>query len=393
MKCRIITTIMAVGLLGTPCAAVANNFHVVLNGFSQEVHAADGYDGVTGTSARTFAWWYRSHVTPFPSVWGLAWWGGTGGHAQWSVQLESSGEGGINLEITKTKIAWDTQRNPVMASLQDGQWHHVVITAPEAGTMGDIRLYLDGDLIPIVAVRGGSLTNSYNTGSGFIFRVGARNLGNHANADIDEVALWNVELSAMAVAEIFNGGTPTDLTQPGSSYTSAANLQLYWGFEEGAGLTTADVSGHGHSGVLIAGDTIDSWGTIPPGSGSDSDGDGFLDGFDNCPDDFNPGQEDADLDQIGDACDPFPENPNNDLAQCEVDLAVRENSNAQLTRDLLASQVRVAELEIALDQCLNPPIPPTQCSDGIDNDDDGSIDLEDRQCLSAEQDSEKHRNR
>jgi hypothetical protein len=52
--------------------------------------------------------------------------------------------------------------------------------------------------------------------------------------------------------------------------------------------------------------------------------------------------------------------------------------------------VRAAELEIALDQCLNPP---TQCSDGIDNDGDGFIDLEDPQCLNAGQDSEKKRKR
>ena len=176
-------------------------------------------------------------------------------------------------------------------------------------------------------------------------------------------------------------------------YTSAANLQLYWAFEEGEGLTTADLSGNGHSGDLIAGDTVDSWGVNPPGSGVDTDGDGILDGFDNCPDDVNPGQEDADLDQIGDACDPFPDDPSNDLAQCEVDLTTSEESNEQLTTELLETEARVDELEIALDQCLNPPAPPPQCSDGIDNDGDGKIDLEDRQCLNADQDSEKHRNR
>jgi hypothetical protein len=128
------------------------------------------------------------------------------------------------------------------------------------------------------------------------------------------------------------------------------------------------------------------FGELPP----DRDSNGIPDHADNCPDDINPIQEDADRDQIGDACDPFPDDPDNDLAQCEVDLAASEDANAQLTTDLLASQVRVAELEIALDQCLNPP---TQCSDGIDNDGDGFIDLEDPQCLNAGQDSEKHRNR
>ena len=36
------------------------------------------------------------------------------------------------------------------------------------------------------------------------------------------------------------------------------------------------------------------------------------------------------------------------------------------------------------------PPPPTQCSDGVDNDGDGRIDLDDRQCKSSDQDSETH---
>ena len=39
------------------------------------------------------------------------------------------------------------------------------------------------------------------------------------------------------------------------------------------------------------------------------------------------------------------------------------------------------------------PVAPTQCSDGVDNDGDGRIDLDDKQCRSADQDSEKHPNR
>ena len=51
----------------------------------------------------------------------------------------------------------------------------------------------------------------------------------------------------------------------------------------------------------------------------DADEDGAPDDFDNCPDDPNTDQEDTDLDLIGDACDPFPEERDNERAQCEAD--------------------------------------------------------------------------
>gem|GEM_PF-1759583 len=42
----------------------------------------------------------------------------------------------------------------------------------------------------------------------------------------------------------------------------------------------------------------------------DSDEDGLLDAYDNCPQDYNPGQEDGDTDGVGNACDNCPAAPN-----------------------------------------------------------------------------------
>lgn len=52
----------------------------------------------------------------------------------------------------------------------------------------------------------------------------------------------------------------------------------------------------------------------------DTDMDGVPDDADNCPDDMNADQGDADLDLIGDACDPFPNDRDNEKAQCFEDL-------------------------------------------------------------------------
>ncbi len=51
----------------------------------------------------------------------------------------------------------------------------------------------------------------------------------------------------------------------------------------------------------------------------DTDCDGIPDAFDNCPNDPNPGQEDADGDGVGDACDNCPNDANADQADADED--------------------------------------------------------------------------
>ena len=50
----------------------------------------------------------------------------------------------------------------------------------------------------------------------------------------------------------------------------------------------------------------------PDDPNNDVDTDGVCGDVDNCPDDANAGQEDADTDTLGDACDACPDDPNND---------------------------------------------------------------------------------
>ena len=78
------------------------------------------------------------------------------------------------------------------------------------------------------------------------------------------------------------------------------------------------------------------------GGSPDVDGDGVSDVADNCKDVPNPTQVDADLDSVGDACDPFPNDRDNEQAQCEADLAQCIASQASCPADLAQAQQDLA---------------------------------------------------
>lgn len=64
-------------------------------------------------------------------------------------------------------------------------------------------------------------------------------------------------------------------------------------------ITSHDDGDHAAAGIVNVAGTV-----MYGAAAGDQDGDGVLDGDDNCPADFNPGQSDGDNDGTGDACDP-----------------------------------------------------------------------------------------
>jgi hypothetical protein len=97
----------------------------------------------------------------------------------------------------------------------------------------------------------------------------------------------------------------------------------------------------------------------------DSDGDTIVNAEDNCPFDANLDQLDTDGDTIGDVCDPFPNEPNNDLAQCLVDLADMTADHDACHEELEGTQEDLTAAEAALEAAT------------VDADGDGSRDADD----------------
>ncbi len=106
------------------------------------------------------------------------------------------------------------------AILPTGSWSHVAVVFTNKTTAG---LYVNGAAISMNSVSSsltGSIsnTNKFTVGSGF-----GTNPGYEYNGKIDEVSFWDKALSGSDVSDIYNSGTPTDLT--GSS-----DLVSWWRF-------------------------------------------------------------------------------------------------------------------------------------------------------------------
>ena len=108
-----------------------------------------------------------------------------------------------------------------------GEWVHIAATV-ESGTG---TLYVNG-----VAVASGTVTG----GSAADLGIGYHYLDTGWVGLIDEVRVWNVARTPAQIAAVKD----TQLTG------NDAGLEAYWTFNEGAGTTTADLTGHGHSGTL-----------------------------------------------------------------------------------------------------------------------------------------------
>ena len=76
---------------------------------------------------------------------------------------------------------------------------------------------------------------------------------NYFFGQIDEIALWDTELSAAEVAEIYNNGISRNANINVGSYISSSSLVAYWRFNEESGNTVQDVSINSNTGIINGG--------------------------------------------------------------------------------------------------------------------------------------------
>ena len=132
-------------------------------------------------------------------------------------------------------------------AITDTNWHNIIMTYDGSSNVSGINLYLDGN--NDTGVTSGTLSATIsNTAS---FEIGAKNGGNIFSGNIDEVSIFNLELSQSDVTSIYNGGVPNNLND-------LSTPPLSWWRFEGTGTTATDSSSGGNDGTLTNGVTRSS---------------------------------------------------------------------------------------------------------------------------------------
>jgi hypothetical protein len=120
---------------------------------------------------------------------------------------------------------YNIQYNSAAGYVYDTDWHHLAVVMTPNGSVTDIKMYFDGQLLTITPA-GSSPTPSLLDFAGKKLLIGTLDVTNYPfNGKIDEVGIWNTALTSTQVQSIYDA-TGTNLTKDLTT-VSGSNL-IYW---------------------------------------------------------------------------------------------------------------------------------------------------------------------
>ena len=137
-------------------------------------------------------------------------------------------------------------------TFESGQWYHIALIVDSSGNG---KLYINGG-------QEATWSNGSNT-SVNKFSIGQEYDGTGSTATdffdgkIDEVAIWNVALSAADVTALYNSGNGLKASADSGNYDNSGDLIGYWKFNEGTGSTLTDSTSNSNNGTLTNMDSSD----------------------------------------------------------------------------------------------------------------------------------------
>jgi len=210
----------------------------------------EGYKGITGSNDRTVSAWIKT----VDQTGSIISWGQDQGGKKWifRTQNDNGTNGAIRIEVNGGYIVGKT-------NVADGDWHHVAAVLPDGvGNVKNVRLYVDGQYDGSSAKQGKGIS----TASSAVVKIGTGHANRYLNGLIDEVFLYNRELEADEIYDLYLNalGDPLPLGSTDVLVTATSTLNVETKYDadfgsltiESGTLTTTGPAG----GMTFAGTTI-----------------------------------------------------------------------------------------------------------------------------------------
>ena len=145
----------------------------------------------------------------------------------WRFWNATSG-GRLTLDLRGTGGSTDRIRvreNATNAALSDGIWHMLTATYDGSGNASGVALYIDGVVVPGgLEIQNDALITDTSTAD--ILSIASRSGGGtNFTGNMDEVNIWDSEMSAAQVTTLYNAGTPIDLQAAAGTISSSL---VFW---------------------------------------------------------------------------------------------------------------------------------------------------------------------
>lgn len=233
-----------------------NSYALSLDGIDDYVEVADSDDFSFGdgssNSAFSYSFWVKVESTStFQHLISK----GSSSNSEYLIQYSPGGYGFSANCIFFALYAGSTSGAIVTSpanSISANTWYHVVCTADGTGNRSGMKIYIDGVSQTLTTSGLSSLTMINSTDP---LRFGARSRStvpdSFLQGKMDEIALFNSELSSSDVTSIYNSGSPDDLASlsPVGWWRMGDNVG-------GTGTTVTDQGSGGNDGTLINGPTF-----------------------------------------------------------------------------------------------------------------------------------------
>jgi hypothetical protein len=136
-------------------------------------------------------------------------------------------------------------------TFEPGQWHHIALIVDSSGNG---KLFVNGGQEATWSNGSNSSVNRFSIGQEWDSVTTASDF---FDGKIDEVAIWNVALSAADVSALYNSGNGLKASVDSGNYDNSGDLIGYWKFNDGTGSTLTDSTSNSNNGTLTNMDSSD----------------------------------------------------------------------------------------------------------------------------------------